>query len=265
MTNHAAAYDLIDSYIVDIYDQTETQVDDVELLLALVGDRPRRILEPFCGNGRILLPLARAGHEVVGIDNSDCMLRDLAKRSLALPAEAQERLSCVNADATAEEWPRGFDLVVLGGNCFYELATATQQEQCIRSAEKSLQVGGYLFLDNNHMEGGLSEEWQTTLGPQPAFPSGLCRDGTRVSGTRETLAFDVEKRLIRFRRTVTVESPDGSVSRREWIQQKHPPSTEEMQVWLQRYGFVVEELWGDRNRSPYEPNSERAVYWARKA
>ena len=56
------AYD-IDETMVEIYDQTETQTEDVQLLRELIGaSSPRKILEPFCGNGCILIPLACDGH-----------------------------------------------------------------------------------------------------------------------------------------------------------------------------------------------------------
>ena len=74
------SYDAIGRYIGEIYDSTETQTDDVELLLSLIGEKPKRILEPFCGSGRILLPLVEAGHEVHGIDRSEHMLQVLGTR-----------------------------------------------------------------------------------------------------------------------------------------------------------------------------------------
>ena len=45
------SYDAIGRYIGEIYDSTETQTDDVELLLSLIGEQQKRILEPFCGSG----------------------------------------------------------------------------------------------------------------------------------------------------------------------------------------------------------------------
>ena len=258
------SYDAIGRYIGEIYDSTETQTDDVELLLSLIGEQQKRILEPFCGSGRILLPLVEAGHEVHGIDRSEHMLQVLETRVQGLPSEMKKRVTYVCADVTQEEWPCGFDVVVLGANCLYELATPQQQERCIARASESLCEGGHLFLDSNHMEGGLDVAWQDMSGPKPAFPSGICSDGTRIKGTRETIWFDVEKRLVRFRQTATVESPNGEVRSSEWIQQKHPPSTEEMCAWLTTHSFAVEHLWGDRNRSDYSSDSGRAVFWARK-
>ena len=66
-------------------------------------------------------------------------------------------------------WPDGFDLVVLGGNCFYELANIEEQEGCIRAAASCSQTRGFLFLDNDHMEGDLKSEL-ARYQPHTMFP-----------------------------------------------------------------------------------------------
>ena len=257
------AYD-VDDYVTEIYDQTETQTEDVALLRQLLAGRERlRILEPFCGNGRILIPLAQDGHELVGLDKSVPMLDSARRKIQALPQAVQESITLVQTDVTSNEWPNGFDLVVLGGNCFYELATGQEQEGCIRSARRSLKPNGYLYLDNNHMEGDLDPTWCEPGISENRFPTGTCADGTTVKGTTETMWFDVQKRLVRFRRTVEITTPDGEAKRKEWVQQKRPPSTVEMQTWLRKHGFVIEELWGDRRQASYTDGSGRAIFWAR--
>jgi SAM-dependent methyltransferase len=54
------------------------QVDDVPFYLAYAGPASvaggSAILELACGTGRILIPLAEAGHEMVGLDLSEKML-----------------------------------------------------------------------------------------------------------------------------------------------------------------------------------------------
>lgn len=241
-TNKAESY--FDRYIVEIYDRTETQRDDVALVKSLVGNRPAKILEPFCGNGRILIPLAEAGYEIMGMDVSDQFLRSLDERIRRLPDEVQACASFRKSDVIADEWPTGFDVVILGANCFYELATPEEQEHCIEAAAGALVSGGFLYLDNNHMEGELDPSWRQTGIKVNAWPTGICSDGTQVKGTAKGLWFDASKRLVRSQRTVEIITPDGKTEKREWIQQKHPPSTAEMRCWLQKYGFEIEYLWG---------------------
>ena len=262
-TSNYKAYD-VDSRITEIFDQTETQTEDVSLIRELIGEnRPLRILEPFCGNGRILIPLAQDGHQIVGIDKSVPMLDSARDKIRKLPGNVRDNITLLQADVLSDEWPQNFDLVVLGGNCFYELATPAEQEKCVRFAQRSLKLNGYLFLDNDHIEGDLPASWYQPGIEVNCFPTGRCSDGTTIIGSRGVMWHDVPKRLVRFRRTVEMITSDGIRTKKEWIEQKHPPSTAEMKAWLLKFGFTIEGLWGNRKKSPYNDESERAVFWAK--
>lgn len=259
--NAVNMYD-VSECVAQLYDQIVHDATDVRLLQGLLAGRgPLRILEPFCGTGRILIPLAEDGHMLVGIDQAGAMLR---RADSKLTAQTRERVTLLKADATAGGWPTGFDLVVLGGNCLYELATPDEQEACIAAAAASLLPGGHLFLDNDHMEGELAEEWRRPGCNSGSFPTGTCPDGTRLEGRCETIWYDGPRRLARFRRGVTVTFPDGHVEDREWVQQKHPVSVGEIREWLARHGFVIERMLGDHDENPYTDQSPRAIFWARK-
>lgn len=264
MTFNAGAYD-VEPHVAEIYDQSETYTDDVELIRRLIDGRgPWRILEPFCGTGRIMIPLALDGHELVGLDGAQGMLARAQAKVSGLASAVQQRIILSEADVTVAEWPRGFDLVILGGNCFYELATPQEQEGCIASAAASLKPGGYVYVDNNHMEGDLDELWRKP-GDNHKGLSGTCVDGTRVESTMETIWYDAPRRLVKFRRRTRVTLPDGQVIEREHVQQKHPPSTGEVQGWLEAHGLEIEHLYGDRVGNPYAESSKRAIFWARKS
>lgn len=256
-------YDL-DPHIAELYDQQETYHDDVELIQKLIGPYgPRRILEPFCGTGRILIPLALAGHTVVGLDRSAAMLARARSKLAQLPPSVQQRITLIEAHVVHDPWPSDFDVVILGGNCFYELATAEEQQACIAAATTALRAGGFLYVDNGHMEGDLDPAWQSAQ-PRPGFPGGRCADGTVIESTLETIWYDAPQRLARFRRVTGITSPTGIVHQVESIQQKHPVSTGEVAAWLTGNGFIIEQHYGDRAGTPYQPTSNRAIFWARK-
>jgi SAM-dependent methyltransferase len=261
--NNVNAYDA-DSHVAEIYDQYETELDDVNFIRKLVGNHALlNILEPFCGTGRILLPLALEGHIVSGMDQSAEMLDCARQKMQQLPLDAQERISLAQVDVLCADWPRGFDLVILGCNCFYELATPGEQEQCVRSASQSLKPGGHLFIDNNHMAGELATSWQDIGVITPSL-RGQCSDGTIVESTRETIWFDAPHRLAQFRRRTRVTLPDGNVIEQEYIQQKHPVSKREVQDWLQKHSFVIEDIFGNYDGATYAEASPRAIFWARR-
>ena len=64
---YSSNYD--DPLLAELYDQSETYTDDVDLIRRLIGNRgPFNILECFSGTGRLLVPLAYDGHKMTGID-----------------------------------------------------------------------------------------------------------------------------------------------------------------------------------------------------
>jgi hypothetical protein len=263
--NRSAAvnsYDL--DPIAEIYDQTETQTDDIAQIRRLIADQwGIRILEPFAGTGRLVIPLAQDGHYVTGLELAGAMLRRAATKIAVLTPDVQSRITLLQADVLRLAWPSDFDLVLLGGNCLYELATPEEQESVIHAAVSALRKGGYLYVDNDHMEGPLDPAW-CEPGEKPAFPSGRCVDGTAVHSTVENTWFDRPARLVEFRRRVSIASPDGQVSYHIFCQQKHPVSAVEVRYWLERQGMKVEQAYGDHHGSPYSETSPRAVFWARK-
>ena len=253
-----------DPHVAEFYDQWETEVDDVELIRSLIGGGgPLKILEPFAGTGRIFIPLALEGHVIVGMERSRHMLDRARAKVGALLNEVRGRIELIDADVTKCRWPSGFDLVLLGGNCFYEVPSSEEQEYCVASAASALVPGGYVYVDNDHMEGELEESWRRPGVRRTMFPDGTCADGTRLEGTTEMLWSDAKQRLARYRRTITVTLSDGRVQSWEWLHQKHPPSKDEVEGMLLKHGFAVEKTFGDRAGNPYSPASPRAIFWAR--
>ena len=60
---------------------------DLELYLGYAGIVGGPILEPACGTGRLLVPLAEAGYSVLGVDSSPAMIEQARRRIAAAGAE----------------------------------------------------------------------------------------------------------------------------------------------------------------------------------
>ncbi len=67
--------------------------DDIVFYTDLARRWPGPVVELGCGNGRILLPMARAGVTVHGLDSSAHMLEDLAAKVRGEAADVQSRIS----------------------------------------------------------------------------------------------------------------------------------------------------------------------------
>ena len=137
---------IISKWVADMYDQKVTDTDDVGFLLSVVGEKPKKILEIACGSGRVLVPLAKAGHDVTGLDADEYVLAKIPAK-----AEGLKNIEWRAADAVQDDWGAGYDVVVLAGNILYNIVSdmdyAKAQELFIRKAASALAPGGYVYID----------------------------------------------------------------------------------------------------------------------
>ena len=129
-----------------LYDKQENQTYDVELMLQILGDKPKEILEVCCGGGRILVPLAKAGHNVVGFDMDEDMMSQIPRKITGL-----SNIKFYRADAIHSDWGSDYDVVVLAGNIMINIETDMDYKEAqklfIKKAADALKVGGYIYLD----------------------------------------------------------------------------------------------------------------------
>lgn len=170
----------VDPYhrIAELYDLEHDDFrDDIDLLLrfAEVVDGP--ILEMGCGSGRMLVPLAKAGHTVVGMDRSETMLTRAHERIRA--AGVSDSVSLIQADMIdATTAPGGpFGLVVFSLNALMHLATPGRQLQALHNAHRALAPWGQIIIDVANP----TPEYLVTLASAPALEgSWRLDDGSSV-------------------------------------------------------------------------------------
>ncbi len=131
-----------------------------------------RILELACGSGRLLLPLARDGHTVFGIDRSATMLERCGQRLTRLNARARARVHILEGDIRCsvldDSHAASFPLIICPFNGFMHLYTREDVERCLAEVRRLLAKDGMFALDISH--------------PDPAW---LARDpGRRFARTR---------------------------------------------------------------------------------
>jgi SAM-dependent methyltransferase len=119
---------------------------DVDFYLRAVQDFDR-ILELGCGTGRILLPLAGAGHRVVGLDLDTGALALAGQRLAQAGAALRQRVRLVHGDMRAFRLDERFDCILIAFNTLYCLEDEAAQIACLRTARAHLAPGGILIWD----------------------------------------------------------------------------------------------------------------------
>ncbi|MEM8711736.1 MAG: class I SAM-dependent methyltransferase [Planctomycetota bacterium] len=111
----------------------------VTRLKALAGTGPA--VEFAVGTGRIALPLAAEGVEVHGLDASEAMLAELAKK------EGAESVEVTLGDMASRIVCEDATLVYLIFNTITNLRTQSQQVECFRNAAAHLRTGGRFLIE----------------------------------------------------------------------------------------------------------------------
>jgi SAM-dependent methyltransferase len=139
----------------DIYSQIAPYYDllhasltqDIGFALVLAARHPGPVLELGSGTGRLLLPLARAGYRVTGVDNSMPMLERAKQRLAEEPPAVQGRVALVAADITQFALaPAHYSLALVPYNTFMHLDAAAAVP-AVQAVARHLQPGGRLLLD----------------------------------------------------------------------------------------------------------------------
>lgn len=253
-----AAHDPYET-IAELYDlEHEGFGADIELLLnfaQVVGDP---ILELGCGSGRLLVPLAEAGFNVVGLDNSRPML-DRAERAIA-DAGVQDRVTLYEGDMReANKAPGGpFGLVIFSLNSLMHLVTPADQRAALESIRLALDPRGQLIIDT--MNPTLDQLRHLLDGPHLEGSWELA-DGSVVdkwSHRKMSAEPQVIDTLLWYDRT----AQDGTLTRTRSafpLRYVHPS---ELALMLELTGFIEPMFYGSYDLDPFDPESERLLVTA---
>jgi SAM-dependent methyltransferase len=106
-----------------------------------------RILELGAGTGRVTVPLARDGRQVVAVDRSEAMLDRLRNRLARLPAPVAARITPAAGDLRSFSVDGEFPLVIAAFNVLEHLYTRAEVDACLRRIAAYLAPGGALAFD----------------------------------------------------------------------------------------------------------------------
>lgn len=245
----------------DVYDLWYPSDDDttgtIDYLVGL-SSPAARILEVGVGTGRLAIPLALFGHEVVGIDSSEEMLGLLATKATT----AGVAIHAVLGDASAvEAWPtERFDLVVAAFNFVFNLIGDDAKQSFLDHAGRSLSDQGQLVVESYVP---ISSSDEPRRGDDP---------GARA--TNPTAERHVELKEISFDSVVLIASEtdhttgtvigqhielrDGEPVRlRPW--RVHVVTPQHLDVLANRAGLELVGRSGSWDGTPFDSDSHRAI------
>jgi SAM-dependent methyltransferase len=155
----------------------------------------KRLLEPACGSGRLIVELARRGYEMTGFDLNESMLA-YARKRLARKGMAAKLFV---GDMASFQLAQPVDAAYNTFNSFRHLLTEEAAVGHLKSVANTLKTGGIYILGLHLLPPDASEESTERWTAR----SGL----TKLHGTLKVIASSRKRRLETLRMSLLVRTP----------------------------------------------------------
>ncbi len=212
-------------------------------------------LELACGSGRLLIPLAEAGFDIVGLDLSSAMLALAQEKA----AERGLSLDILRADMRAFHLSRQFRCILAPANSFQHLLYRRDVERCLACTRRHLHPRGRLILQV--FNPGLA---LLARDPKRRYPVGEFPDpaGAGMITVSEQVRYDTVAQIsqIRFYCRWPDEQPQLELSFQ--MRQFFP---REIEALLAYNGFEIETAYGSFDRAPLTSEASSQILVCRLA
>lgn len=249
-----------DPYAIDarFYDLiTPDDPGDIGLWLSYAGRTDRAVLEAGTGTGRIALALARAGHDVTGLDPSTAMLA-VARRKAEDDALDVTFIEGRTQDLTLEK--EHYGLALVPADVLLYCKDGEEQIATFRTLAGALHFNGILAVDvpGPAMWLDPATNGQPLLVHTLTLDDGSALDVWHVH--EDDLAAQTRDLLVTYETT----SPDGAVRRQRSQHRLRYVYPFELEYLLAMAGLALQDRFGDYELGPLTSDSERMIAIARR-
>lgn len=234
-----------------------TFLEDLALYRGFAERCRGSLLELGCGTGRLLIPLAEAGFNVVGVDCSAPMLACARRETASLPTSVASRITLIQGDMRSIRLRAHFPMVFIPLNTFVHLLTRQDQLRALAAVAHHLSSEGRLIID-------LANPVLLLDLPQPLTLRRRWDD--EESG--ETIIkftsaqFDPASQLEELVLMYDVIDAHGRLTRSVYPFTLRYTYRHEMELLLEQAGLRAEACYGSYELDPYRAQSERMLFVA---
>jgi len=213
------------------------------------------VLELGCGTGRLTIPIAQSGVEIVGLDQSSSMLAYACEKA----ADAGVEISWVEADCRQFALDRKFQLIVMPFNAMQHLHDRASLAALFGNVRKHLADGGKFIFDvfNPSIAILNRDPRQRIVERQYEDP-----DGRGTITLEQTAVYDDAAQVNRI--TWYFSLPDEKDFRVEELPMRcfFP---QELDLLVHAHGFEAAEKFSNFERQPFAGGGMKQVMVTRKA
>ncbi len=235
---------------------------DVPMYLEIGKRHEGTILELACGTGRVAIPLAEAGHTVVGMDfDADIIaLAESKARLLGL----QRNISFVKANMVDFKLDQKFPLIIAGGNSLIHILDTKQLRQCIERCREHLTDDGsfYVAFETSPYLAAAGKFRVERERPRQVFN----RETGETLLYRGTTTIDPNfQRILRHHEFASPRAPHDLAKTAIFDYATRPLFPGELELLLDISGLTVVDVYGDYDLRPLNRQSEKLIFRAVKS
>jgi ubiquinone/menaquinone biosynthesis C-methylase UbiE len=228
---------------------------DIPFLLQHLPKRRQSVLELAVGTARAAIPMAQAGHRVVGIDHAADMLA-IAKAKRDRAGISAQDLKLVRSDIATARLGRKFDWIVLLFNTLLIFTALEQQDVLLKNVKRHLKPAGKFWIDIFQPNLSLlARSRSQNLDPVLFHVSELDRTVYRSTSVERDPAAQMQKVTFHYRWF----NERGLEHRHRITFQMTFLFPRELRLLVERHGLTIEKLYGDYDGSPLSADSPRII------
>jgi SAM-dependent methyltransferase len=243
--------------IAPFYDIEHAHFDeDVNLYMNFAELSGGPLLELACGSGRLLVPLAREGYALTGVDNSASMLQ-LAQLALE-QAGLAEQCTLVQEKMCALRLGQKFRLAFIALGSFGHVCTRYKQRQTLAAVHQHLIAGGRFILDISNADVRYMEQLSGHVLHQGTWK----RDDGALLSHFVSPASSPTQHLLELTHFYEEHQQGQAVQRTVTTTHLYLFERNEIELLLEEANFGIIDVYGDYELGPFEHDSPRMIFIA---
>lgn len=241
-------------------------VEDIQFWRNLARDlEAAQVLELCSGTGRVTIPLAKKGAELVvtGLDKSTSMLALAKEKAEKENVRVQVRLHFVQGDMADFDLEQCFDLIFVPFSSFL-MPSVEKQMSALQCIKKHMHSGSRFALDLFVPDHQLLARAATGHGRQTLVVQGGAADGSYRTISNTSNKYDPLTQIMKTVHVVEKIFPDGRSEKHLIDLEIRVIFPQELRLMLESSGFEVVATYGGYNKEELSANSNRMIWVAKK-
>jgi SAM-dependent methyltransferase len=219
-----------------------------------------RVLELACGTGRVAIPLAEAGFEVVGLDYSMPMLDVFRRKIRKLPRKTARRIQLFHGSMARFSLNETFGAVICPFRGFQALTDPEEIRSSLASIRRHLGPQGLGIIDLFWMPDPPGNNW---YGEHVDWVRKMPGSDTTVTRSRVGRVVDEEAQILYSEIMFSVSDPAGGQKRLTDDLALRYYQPYQFQTLLCSSGFRIKKEYGSYRRGPLESGPEQIYLFER--